>query len=248
MGLGHVIHSRLQLFDRMEKLIFHVCANESGRMAILIWTIWKNRNNLVWNEQRINARQVGFQAQHHWEEWHTIYAVGREMEQQAHEVTNLTWQPPLHGNLKCNVDASFLNNECACGWCIRGSNAQFILASSNILYEKLNIIEGEALAIKEAMCEIIQRGFSQVIFECDSKVVVDAIHSRNVGVSESRSIISSIQSLLLLYPNFEVKFVKRQANSTVVHTLARAVYSKTNRYIYDLIPPCIHNILNNEIH
>jgi ribonuclease HI len=253
MGLGHVISSRLQLFDRMDKLIFDVCAHESelvaGRMAILIWTIWNNRNNLVWNEQRINARQVGFQAQHHWEEWHTICVVGRETDQQVHEVTNLTWQPPLHGILKCNVDASFFNNEGACGWgwCIRGSNGQFILAGSNILYEKLNIIEGEALAIKEAMCEIIQRGFTQVIFESDSKVVVDAIHSRNVGVSEFCSIISSIQSLLLLYPNFEVKFVKRQANS-VAHTLARAAYSKTSRYIYDLIPPCIHNILINEMH
>jgi ribonuclease HI len=155
---------------------------------------------------------------------------------------------PLHGILKCNVDASFFNNEGACGWgwCIRGSNGQFILAGSNILYEKLNIIEGEALAIREAMCEIIQRGFTQVIFESDSKVVVDAIHSRNVGVSEFCSIISSIQSLLLLYPNFEVKFVKRQANS-VAHTLARAAYSKTSRYIYDLVPPGIHNILINEM-
>jgi hypothetical protein len=41
-------------------------------------------------------------------------------------------------------------------------------------------------------CELIQRGFTRVIFESDSKVVVDAILSRNVGVSEFSSIISSI--------------------------------------------------------
>ncbi|MCI21718.1 hypothetical protein A2U01_0042888, partial [Trifolium medium] len=57
-------------------------------------------------------------------------------------------------------------------------------------YKKLNIIEGEAMTIKEAMSETIQRGFTQVIFESDSKVVVDAILSRNVGVSEFCSIIS----------------------------------------------------------
>ncbi|GAU34885.1 hypothetical protein TSUD_144160 [Trifolium subterraneum] len=60
------------------------------------------------------------------------------------------WQPPPLGKLKCNVDASFFNNLGACGWgwCIRGGNGQFILAGSNILYETLNITEGEALAIK----------------------------------------------------------------------------------------------------
>jgi ribonuclease HI len=35
-----------------------------------------------------------------------------------------------------------------------------------------------AMAIKEAMEEIIQRGLSHVIFENDSKIVVDAISSR----------------------------------------------------------------------
>ncbi|GAU49142.1 hypothetical protein TSUD_191440 [Trifolium subterraneum] len=39
------------------------------------------------------------------------------------------------------------------GWCIRGEHGQFILAGSNIRYEKLNITEGEALSIKEASSE-----------------------------------------------------------------------------------------------
>jgi ribonuclease HI len=81
------------------------------------------------------------------------------------------------------------------------------------------IIEGEAFAIKEAMCEIIQRDFTQVTFESDSKEVVDTILSRNIGVFEFCFIISSIQSLLLLYPNSEVKFVKRQTNS-IVHSVS----------------------------
>jgi hypothetical protein len=55
-----------------------------------------------------------------------------------------------------------LSNESTCGldWCIRGSNGQFILAASNVLYKKLNIIEGEAMAIKEAISETIQRGYT----------------------------------------------------------------------------------------
>jgi hypothetical protein len=64
------------------------------------------------------------------------------------------------------------------------------------------------MLIKEAICGTIQRGFTQVIFERDAKVVVDAKLFRNVVVSKFYSIISSIRYLLLLYHNFEVKFVK----------------------------------------
>jgi hypothetical protein len=60
------------------------------------------------------------------------------------------------------------------------------------------IIEGEALAIKEAMCEIIQRDFAEVTFENDSKQVVDTILSRNIGVFEFCVIISRIQSYLVI--------------------------------------------------
>ncbi|GAU45877.1 hypothetical protein TSUD_401030, partial [Trifolium subterraneum] len=169
------------------------------------------RNNWLWKEHRISATQVGFEAQHMWEEWISVHTLETPTQQHPQDNPTSTWQPPPLGKLKCNVDASFFKNAGACGWgwCIRGSNGQFILAGSNILFEKLNIMEGEAMAIKEAMCESIQRGFTQVIFESDSKLVVDAILTRNIGVSELYSIISCIQSMLLSHPNFEVIPKKR---------------------------------------
>jgi ribonuclease HI len=57
------------------------------------------------------------------------------------------------------------------------------------MYAKLNTIEGEAMAIKESMEEIIQRGLSHVIFENDSKIVVDAISSRAAYSMSSRYIV-----------------------------------------------------------
>jgi ribonuclease HI len=111
---------------------------------------------------------------------------------------------------------------------------------------QLNTLEGEAIAIKEAMSELMQRGLSCVIFESDSKIVVDAISSRHVGISEFSVLISDIKSLLEANPNFEVKFVKRQANM-VAHSLARAAYSMTSRSVFESIPRCIINYLMNEM-
>jgi ribonuclease HI len=65
------------------------------------------------------------------------------------------------------------------------------------------------MALLEALCEAITRGWSNIVFESDSKVVVDAIHGNQSGVSEFISIISSIKLLLNYHKNFEVKFIKR---------------------------------------
>lgn len=63
-----------------------------------------------------------------------------------------------------------------------------------------------------------------VIFESDSQRVIQVIQSNTSDFSEFRLIIQSIQILFLFYPNFEVKFIKRQTNM-VVHFLAKTIDS-----------------------
>jgi DNA-binding helix-hairpin-helix protein with protein kinase domain len=76
------------------------------------------------------------------------------------------WQPPRQGYLKCNVNASFSTtvDATSSGWCIRDNQGRFLLAGSNVIHGRLTVIEGEALAMKEAIGEVIQRGFTCVIF------------------------------------------------------------------------------------
>ncbi|KAK2442300.1 hypothetical protein QL285_013507 [Trifolium repens] len=167
--------------------------------------------------------------------------------QNAAAATSLVhWQQPSEGYLKCNVDASFYNLAGATGWgwVIRDSSGNFKLAGSNIVHSPLSVLEGEAMALVEAMEEVIQRGLHYVIFESDSKLVVDAISSRQSSVSEFSLLISHIQSLLSLHNYFEVKYVSRQANK-VAHYLARAAFSMSRR-IFDSVPRCIETYLNNE--
>jgi ribonuclease HI len=61
----------------------------------------------------------------------------------------------------------------------------------------------------EAMREATFRGWSNIIFESDSKVVVEVIESNPQRRSELCSIITSITALLQCNPNFEIKFTKR---------------------------------------
>ncbi|PNY16450.1 cytochrome p450 [Trifolium pratense] len=124
-----------------------------------------------------------------------------EDEQQLQQQNQaIQWQQPPPEFMKCNVDASFYDTAEATGWewCLRDYQGRFILAGSNLVHTKLNTLEGEAMGIKEAIEEIMQRGLSYVIFESDSKVVVDAIHSRQDGLSEFSILIFHIKNLLML--------------------------------------------------
>ncbi|PNX94982.1 cytochrome p450 [Trifolium pratense] len=128
--------------------------------------------------------------------------------QQSAAEPAVQWQQPPPRFMKCNVDASFYDTSEATrrGWCLHDYRGRFILAGTNLMHTKLNSLEGEAMTIKEAIEEMMQRGLSYVIFERDSKVAVDAIHSRHDGLSEFNILISHIKNLLMSNNN-EVKFV-----------------------------------------
>ncbi|GAU16801.1 hypothetical protein TSUD_200440 [Trifolium subterraneum] len=156
----------------------------AGKMAVLIGSMWQNRNNYVWNESKLSAQQVGIQAAQLWHDWAMIHGClddeQTQQQQQTTVQTAIKWKQPPPGYLKCNVDASFYDTAEATGWgwCLRDYRGRFVLAGTNLMYTKLNILEGEAMAIKEALEKFMQRDLTRVIFESDSKVVVNAIHSR----------------------------------------------------------------------
>jgi ribonuclease HI len=90
--------------------------------------------------------------------------------------------------------------------------------------QKYSIIQGKTIAIIEAMKGVKRRGFVNVIFEFNSKSIVDATHYLHIGVFEFSSLICKIKNMLSLFSSFGVKFIKRQTNM-VAHKLVRAAIS-----------------------
>jgi hypothetical protein len=105
MGLVNIIQSRLHLLPNVRNLIFDICRNESkleaGKVAVLLWFAWQNRNNKVWNDTCLHAQQVGHQAAQYWLQWAAIHGLLFEQQQQANHVSAVTspilWQQPPHG-------------------------------------------------------------------------------------------------------------------------------------------------------
>jgi ribonuclease HI len=86
-------------------------------------------------------------------------------------------------------------NKATMGWCVRNHGGSFTIAWTSWKEGQYSIIEGEAYALLEALKVIQQQGLTQVIFETDSKSVVDVIHNIHGGASEFSSIICNINSI-----------------------------------------------------
>lgn len=86
----------------------------------------------------------------------------------AHHQNQLhSWVKPVAGLLKCNVDAAFFTQEKACGvgMCLRNESGIFIQARVMRHTPLLNVREGEAIGLLEAIKWVCSLGLDNVIFD-----------------------------------------------------------------------------------
>jgi len=109
----------------------------------------------------------------------------------------------------------------------------------------MTVLEGEAVALLEALHFADANRWDRVVFKSDSSTLVQALLSQGHSDSEFYAIVSSIIYQLSLHSNFKVKFVRRQANM-VAHILARAACSWASHRIFGSYPSCIEHWLIND--
>jgi ribonuclease HI len=251
-GLDSILVPRLQRYNSAKDVIFSICSNEdkatAGLFAVMVWVLWSNRNSKVWDDMSEHGCTLGYKSKHLWDEWAAVQQLQQATPTHIQQQQHIRWEKPMFGWYKCNVDAAFHKNlnKTSTGWCLHDHIGRFVMAETTWIDGSCSIVEGESIALLEALKVMGQRGYSHVIFETDSKNVVDAIYHFRGGVSEFSSFVSNINSLLSCNQNFMVKFVKRQANM-VAHTLARAAISWSRRCTFETLPLCITPLLNNEM-
>ncbi|GAU48314.1 hypothetical protein TSUD_405310 [Trifolium subterraneum] len=251
-GLSSVLHNDAYQQSNAMDRIFAVCSNESsdivGRVAILLWCIWQNRNDKLWNDNVQMPRQIGRYAFDAWNDWYSVHKLQSNSESRTTEANLVRWEKPALGWVKCNVDVAFVSGSgrTSMGLCFRNNMGQVMAGMTQWQQTVMSSIEGEAWALLLAMEEARHRGLDRVQFESDSKMLVEAIHMKRRGNSEFLSIVHDIISFMSSFLNFEVKFVRRQANS-VAHALARAANSWSSFHRFENIPLCIEHLVINEM-
>ncbi|GAU13359.1 hypothetical protein TSUD_192710 [Trifolium subterraneum] len=207
---------------------------------MLLWCIWHNRNDKLWNDNVQMPRQIGRHALDAWNDWYSVHKLQRNNVSETTTTDLVRWEKPALDWVKCNVDVAFVSGSerTSVGLCFRDNGGHFMAGMTHW--------QQTVIALLLAMEEARHRGLDRVQFESGSKVLIEAIHMKRRGNSEFLSIVHDILNLMSTFINFEVKFVSRQAN-LVAHTLARTANSWAGFHRFENIPFCIEHLVFNEM-
>ncbi|GAU35438.1 hypothetical protein TSUD_375280 [Trifolium subterraneum] len=131
-GLSSVLHNATYQQTNAMDRIFAICSNESsdtvGRVAMLLWCIWHNRNDKLWNENVQMPRQIGRYAFDAWNDWYSVHKLQSNNVSGTTEADLVRWEKPALDWVKCNVDAAFVSGSrrTSAGLCFRDNSGHFM--------------------------------------------------------------------------------------------------------------------------
>lgn len=96
------------------------------------------------------------------------------------------------------------------GWVLRDSHGVLLACGMDKLEGLDSVRECEAIGLAEAMLWVHEAGYTNMVFESDAKVVIDAIKSSEENRAKFGSIIEQCQSLLRQQTIFSFGYVKRK--------------------------------------
>ncbi|GAU38100.1 hypothetical protein TSUD_317870 [Trifolium subterraneum] len=109
-----------------------------GRVAMLLWCIWHNRNDKLWNDNVQMSRQIGRHAFDAWNDWYSVHKLQSNIVSGTTEADLVRWEKPALDWVKCNVDVAFVSGSgrTSVGLCFRDNSGHFIAEADLVRWEK----------------------------------------------------------------------------------------------------------------
>ncbi|GAU36753.1 hypothetical protein TSUD_318520 [Trifolium subterraneum] len=175
-GLSAVLHNATYQQTNARDRIFAICSNESsdtvGRVTMLLWCIWQNRNDKLWNDNVQMPCQIGRHAFDAWNDWYSVHKLQSNNVSGTTKADLVRWEKPALDWVKCNVDVTFVSGSgrTSMGLCFRDTGGHFMAGMTQWQQTVISSVEEEeAWALLLAMEEARHRGLNRVQFESDSK-------------------------------------------------------------------------------
>ncbi|KAM6551921.1 hypothetical protein CsatB_001729 [Cannabis sativa] len=184
--------------------------------AMISGSIWKTRNELLWQKKNRAALDVVKSARSVLATWkitnfespHAYFATG--------DVTNSNlWAKPDHDTAKLGIANGTLNEA------VSGSRLGCVLPEI-----------AEVIGIKEALSWIKGKGWDKVVVESDALVVVQAITSILHMPSQFDLLVEDCRLILSTLNNIQIYFVNPSANRAA-YCVARGSCFSSDRTFYE---------------
>ncbi|KAL6195800.1 hypothetical protein ACLB2K_031418 [Fragaria x ananassa] len=140
-----------------------------GELIYLLWGVWKERNNRVWNEKIGTPMDVVIGSMTSLNEFRLVTLKHVNMKAGGSE----KWKPPTIGIVKINVDGSFFQNTNigSSGFVVRDSDGRFLAGGGQSYQGVISAEYVEALACKQAVQFAIIHHSLPVVIETDAQGV-----------------------------------------------------------------------------
>lgn len=188
-------------------------------MLMLFWSIWKARNDKLWNNLQCSHLDVIIKGTAALQAFHST-SHNRIIHPRQH--VSHSWVPPSPGWLKVNVDGAFKVDSLrgGVGVVLRDFDGQFVAGFGTPMAHVNSAEHVEAMAVLLALQFVLNHGFQPITLESDSLIVVKACQSASPNLSMLGRIYDDIAALLLRLPGTLVHHVYRDAN-VAAHRLAQ---------------------------
>ncbi|XP_074326804.1 uncharacterized protein LOC141664750 [Apium graveolens] len=235
------------LLDKLET----TSQSDSTKVCTVLYGIWYGRNKRVWENKVMSGETVMDICSKMLQDWKNANAK-RVVEVPDHSQFTLgvlrRWQVPESGEYKLNVDASWTKGAdiCSVGMVLRDSRGHFIEGRTMSFTQAGDVLEAEALGIREALSWVKNMGELKVTVESDSLVAVNVINGKNNYLLEVGHIIDHCRSLLRVLPSVRLNFIRKQANE-VAHGLAKMPCDINCLVTFTSLPTHLDEICNFEM-
>lgn len=148
--------------------------------GILLWSLWKTRNNVVFGDAKFNTDEVLFRARSMIKEWdfrNELNPDGEGDDSQTRFVTKsylVRWHSPPIGHIKINFDGSVREEEATAEYVIRDHTGKLIKAGATKL-GKISVLVAEAIGLRNGIQAAFDLGLRRLCIEGDNTCVIQAL-------------------------------------------------------------------------
>ncbi|KAG7576033.1 Ribonuclease H domain [Arabidopsis thaliana x Arabidopsis arenosa] len=174
-ALFHNLHYVLMLAKNPKVQI-----NNRRAIPWILWLLWKNRNNLVFEGMVFLVTDLVNKIKEDAEQWFLAQQIEKVEESRVSQqavVAKRLWRPPEKPWLKCNIAFSWDKDKLLCGaaWVLRNSLGTVLLHSRRAFSPVSTKLDAEVEAWLWAVESMKSLKIQNVCFAADSNVLISAI-------------------------------------------------------------------------
>lgn len=197
------------------------------RIGNLLWQVWKERNNFVFQGTKpevckvINLAIFQYAS---YQKWGFGYSPAEKIKEQKNP---LTWQAPKTGSLKLNIDRSLSegSTEGVAVCVVRDSSGNFLDGFTKTVRAE-TVLQVETLGVLEALKYLKEKEIGEAVLEFDNQVPVNHLKREEQTDWQAHGVLFECRVLLQQLPQVGLVCCPRSANA-VADWAARQQQKKT---------------------